>query len=333
TITGNAAAWRNLVYAGILTAVGSVSTADAQTVSAVQYPLKTVRVVVPSAPSGGTDLIARLTAQKVGEGWGQSVIIDNVAGGGTRIGILAVAKAAPDGYTLLLSTTNFAFAPAVYAKLPYDPMTDFVPIVHIANSASLLAVHPSVPATNVAQLVALTRARPAEMRYGYGGAGTVGHLVGALFSLQAGVRFLNVPYKGTGPAITALLSGEIHLLIVNMASLLPHVQSGRLRGLAVAGTKRSRIMPQLPTIAESGVPGYEYSGWYGVWAPAKTPGPIIAKINESYNRVLNDSTVRDRLADAAIDIVGGTSEAFFTYVAGELRKWSRVARETGIQAE
>ena len=307
--------------------------AGAQPTSPTQYPAKTVRVVVPSAPSGGTDLIARLTAQKVSELWGQAVIIDNIAGGGTRIGIQAVAKAAPDGYTLLLSTTNFAFVPAVYAKLPFDAVTDFTPIVHVANSASLLAVHPSVPATNVGQLVALAKAQPGELRYGFGGAGTVGHLVGSLFALQAGVKFLNVPYKGTGPATTALLSGEIHLLIVNMASLLPHVKVGRLRGLAVAGATRSRIMPKLPTIGESGVPGYEYSGWYGLWAPAKTQGMVIARINESYNRALNDSVIKDRFAEAAIDAMGGSSEAFAAYVTGELRKWSRVARDAGIQAE
>lgn len=302
-------------------------------VAAQPYPAKTVRVVVPSAPSGGTDLIARLTAQKVSEAWAQPVIIDNIAGGGTRIGIHAVARAAPDGYTLLLSTTNFAFAPAVYAKLPFDAAADFAPIVHVANSASLLAVHPSVPVRSVSQLVALARSQPEALRYGYGGAGTVGHLVGGLFALQAGVKFLNVPYKGTGPAITALLSGELQVLIVNMASLLPHVQSGRLRGLAVAGAARSRITPALPTIAESGVPGYEYSGWYGLWAPAKTPDAIVAKINESYNRVLSDGTVKDRFAEAAIDAVGGSREAFAVYVTAELRKWSRVAREAGIKAE
>jgi tripartite-type tricarboxylate transporter receptor subunit TctC len=300
---------------------------------AVPYPTKSVRVVVPSAPSGGTDLIARLTAQKVSESWGQSVIVDNIAGGGTRIGINAVARAAPDGHTLLLSTTNFVFAPAVYAKLPYDPVADFAPIMRIANTASLLAVHPSLPVKTTAQLVALARKQPGELRYGYGGAGTVGHLVGSLFAHTARVTFLNVPYKGTGPSTTALLGGEIHLLIVNLASLQPHVQSGRLRALAVAGATRSRIMPTLPTVAESGVPGFEYSGWYGLWAPAKTPAPLLAKINEDYNRVLADTVVKERFGEAAIDTVGGSSSTFATYVTGELRRWAKLAADTGIRAE
>ena len=305
----------------------------AQTQSPARYPTKTVRVVVPSAPSGGTDLIARLSAQKVSELWGQTVIVDNIAGGGTRIGIHTVARAAPDGYTLLLSTTNFVFAPAVYAKLPYDAAADFAPIVHVANSASLMAVHPSVPVKTVAQLVALARKQPGELRYGYGGAGTVGHLVGGLFAHTAKVKFLNVPYKGTGPSITALLGGEIHLLIVNLASLQPHVQAGRLRGLAVAGATRSRVLPGLPTVAEAGVPGFEYAGWYGLWAPAKTPAPVIAKINEDYNRVLSDGAVRERFGEAAIDAVGGSTESFVAYVAGELRRWAKLAADTGIRAE
>lgn len=300
---------------------------------AQSFPAKTVRIVVPSSPSGGTDLIGRLAAQKAGEAWGQNVLIDNISGGATRIGINTVARAAPDGYTLLLTTVNFAFAPAIYAKLPYDPVNDFAPVVHVANTASLLAIHPVVPAKNVAELVALARARPGELRYGYGGNGSVGHLVGAMFQGQAGVRLLMVPYKGTGPAVTALLGGEIHLFISNMASLLPYVRTGRLRGLAVAGATRSRIMPELPTIAASGVPGYEYGGWYGLWAPAKTPAAVIARVNEDFNRILADGTVKTRFAEVAIETAGGTPEAFAAYLAAEFRKWSKVARDAGIVAE
>ena len=307
--------------------------AVAQSAAAVAYPAKTVRIVVPSSPSGGTDLIGRLAAQKVGEAWGQNVLIDNISGGATRIGINAVAKAAADGHTLLLTTVNFAFAPALYAKLAYDPVHDFVPIVHIANTVSLLAVHPSLPARNVAELIALARARPGELRNGYGGAGTVGHLVAAMFQSQARITLLDVPYKGTGPATTALLSGEIHMLIANMASLLPQVRAGRLRGLAVAGATRAKIMPTLPTIAESGVPGYEYSGWYGLWAPAKTPATVITKVNEAFNRVLEDNTVKDRFAESAIEPVGGAPEKFSAYLAAEFSKWRKVVQDAGIKAE
>ncbi len=314
-------------------ACGWMADASAQSASATAYPVKTVRVVVPSAPSGGTDLIGRLTAQKAGEAWGQTVMVDNISGGATRIGINAVAKAAPDGYTLLLTTVNFAFAPAIYAKLPYDPLNDFAPIVHIANTASLLAVHPVVPAKNVAELIALAKAKPGELRYGFGGTGSVGHLVGAMFQAQAKVTLLQVPYKGTGPSTTALLGGEVHMVIANMASLLPYVRAGRLRALAVAGAARSRIMPELPTIAASGVPGYEYSGWYGLWAPAKTPGAVVTKINEEFNRVLADNAVKERFAEGAIEPVGGAPEKFTVYLAAELKKWSKVARDAGITAE
>ncbi len=230
-----------LVIAGVLAALGRPVGALAQPAPATPYPAKTVRIVVPSSPSGGTDLIGRLAAQKAGEAWGQTVLIDNISGGATRIGINTVAKAAPDGYTLLLTTVNFAFAPALYAKLPYDPLNDFAPVVQVANTTSLLAVHPVVPAKNVAELIALARAKPDELRYGFGGNGSVGHLVGAMFQSQARIRLLQVPYKGTGPAATALLGGEIHTMIANMASLLPYARAGRLRGLAVAGAARSPI--------------------------------------------------------------------------------------------
>jgi tripartite-type tricarboxylate transporter receptor subunit TctC len=303
--------------------------AQAQT----SYPSRAVRIVVPSAPSGGTDLIGRLTAQKAGEAWGQTVIVDNISGGATRIGINTVAKAAADGHTLLLTTVNFAFAPAIYAKLPYDPVNDFIPIVHVANTGSLLVVHPVVPAKNVAELVALAKSKPDELRYGFGGNGSVGHLVGAMFEAQARIKLLQVPYKGTGPSTTALLGGEVHMLIANMASLLPYVKAGRLRGLAVTGATRSRVMPELPTIAASGVAGYEYGGWYGLWAPAKTPGAIVTRINEEFNRVLADAAVKERFAEVAIEPVGGAPDKFAAYLAAELNKWSKVARDAGITAE
>ena len=261
------------------------------------------------------------------------MLIENISGGATRIGIHAAARAAPDGYTLLMTTVNFAFAPALYAKLPYDPVNDFMPVLHVANTISLLAVHPSLPVKSVADLIALAKKRPGELRYGSGGGGTVGHLVSAMLQTQAGITLLHVPYKGTGPATTALLSGELQVLIVNMASLLPHVTSGRVRGLAVTGASRAKIMPALPTIAESGVPGYEYSGWYGLWAPAKTPVAVVARINDTYNRVLADAALKERFAQAAIEPVGGTPEKFSAYLAAEFSKWRKVARDAGIRAE
>lgn len=300
---------------------------------AQNYPGRSVRVVVPSAPSGGTDLIARLTAQKVSEYWGQPVIVDNVSGGATRIGTTTVAKSAPDGHTMLLTTVNFAYMPAIYPKLPYDPAHDFTPVIQLANTNSLLVLHPVVPAKSVAQLIALAKSKPGELRYGSGGTGSVGHLVGAMFQALAGVQLLHVPYKGTGPVTTALIGGEIHMQIANMSSLLPHVKSGRLHALAVTSTTRSKIMPELPTIAESGLPGYEYSGWYGLWVPAKTPAAAVAKINEDFNRALSDAIVKERFAEVGIEPAGGTSEKFANYLANEFKKWNKVARDASIKMD
>lgn len=306
-------------------------TVHAQPISA--YPSKTIRMVVPSAPSGGTDLIARLTAQKVGDAWGQTVLVDNVSGGSTRIGINAVARAAPDGHTWLLTTVNFAFLPAVYPKLPYDPVNDFIPLIRLANSVSVLVVHPVMPAKSVAELVALARSRPGEIRFGSGGAGSVGHLVSEMFQAQAKIKLLHVPYKGTGPSTTAVLGGEIHMLIANMASLIAHARAGRLRALAVTGAMRAKIAPELPTIAESGLPNYEYSGWYGLWTPAKTPGTVVRKINEEFNRALTDAALKARFADVGMDTAGGTPESFAAYLAAEFGKWDQVAKGAGIRLD
>lgn len=300
---------------------------------AAVYPSKSIRMIVPSAPSGGTDLIARLAAQKVGEAWGQTVLVDNVSGGSTRIGINAVAKSTPDGYTWLLTTVNFAFLPAVYPKLPYDPVNDFSPVILLANSASMLVVHPSMPARSVRELIALARSRPDEIRFGTGGAGSVGHLVSEMFQAQAKIKLLHVPYKGTGPSTTAVLGGETHMLIANMAALMTHARSGRVRALAVTTTARAKIAPELPTLAESGLPDYEYSGWYGLWTPAKTPGAVVRRINEEFNRTLGDATLKARFAEVAIEPAGGTPEKFAAHLAAEFRKWDKVAKGAGIKLD
>jgi tripartite-type tricarboxylate transporter receptor subunit TctC len=306
--------------------------APAQT-TPTAYPTKPVRVVVPSAPGGGTDLIARYVAQVSSERWGQTVVTDNRSGGATTIGINIVAKSLADGYTLLLTTTNFAFLPAVHAKLPYDPVNDFTPIVRLATSDSLISVHPDVAAKNVSELIALARSRPGEIRYASGGTGTVGHLTSALFSSVAKVNLMHVPYKGTGPGIVAVSSGEVHLLIANIATLLPQVKARRLRALAMTGSRRSKAVPDLPTAAEAGLPGFEYSGWYGLWAPARTPGALVRKLNGDFNRVVKAPQFSERFQEAAIEPVGGSEKEFSDYVAAELRKWVVVAKEAGLKPE
>lgn len=305
----------------------------AQAPRADDYPKRSIRLIVPSAPGGGTDLIARSTAQKVGEAWGQQVVVENVSGGATTIGTQAVARAMPDGHTMLLTTVNFAFIPAIYPKLPYDPANDFAPVVIVATQSSMLTVHPSVPVRTVAELIALARKQPGEIRYGTGGNGSVGHLSTALFSSLANVKLLHVPYKGTGPGITAVMSGEIHMLISNIAAVLPQVRSARLRGLAVTSTTRSKVVPELPTVAESGLPGYEYGGWYGLWVPAKTPELVVKKINAEFNRALNDPVLRERFLEVGIEPGGGTDEKFASYLATEFVKWRKVARDANIRME
>lgn len=301
--------------------------------AAADYPRRAVRIVVPSAPGGGTDLIARATAQRLGESWRQSVIVENLSGGATTIGTHAVARSAPDGYTMLMTSVNFAFIPAIYPRLPYDPKVDLTPVMIVATQSSMVSVHPSLPVRSVAELIALAQKRPGEIRYGSGGSGTVGHLTTELFRSLAHIKLLHVPYKGNGPGITALLSGELHMLITNIAAVLPHVKSGRLKGLAVTSTTRSRVVPELPTVAESGLPGYEYSGWYGLWVPARTPDAVVRKINEEFNRAFHDAALRERLLAVGIEPGSGSEEKFTAYLASEFTKWAKVAREAGIKME
>ena len=316
-----------------LLTLSDLNAAQAPRTQSPDFPKRTVRVVVPSAPGGGTDLIARLTAQRTSEAWGQSVVVENVSGGATTIGTNTVARAAPDGHTLLLTTVNFAFIPAIYPKLPYDPKTDLAPIVMVVTQSSMLTVHPSVPVKSVAELIALAKRQPGEIRYASGGNGTVGHLSTALFSSLAGIRLLHVPYKGTGPGMNAVMSGEVDMLIANIAALLPQVKAGRLKGLAVTSTARSKVIPELPTVIESGLPGYEYSGWYGLWAPAKTPEGVLRKINEDFNRALKEPVLVERFQEVGIEPAGGSEERFASYLASEFEKWRKVARDANIKME
>ena len=301
--------------------------------AAADYPRRAIHLVVPSAPGGGTDLIARAAAQRVGESWRQPVIVENLSGGATTIGTHAVARSAPDGHTMLMTSVNFAFIPAIYPRLPYDPRTDLTPVMMVATQSSMVSVHPSLPVRSVAELIALAKKRPGEIRYGSGGSGTVGHLTTELFRSLAHIRLLHVPYKGNGPGITALLSGELHMLITNIAAVLPHVKSGRLKGLAVTSAARSRVVPELPTVAESGLPGYEYSGWYGLWVPAKTPGAVVGKISGEFNRALQDAALRERFLQLGIEPQVGSEDKFAGYLASEFSRWAKVAREANIRME
>ena len=264
---------------------------------------------------------------------GQPIVVDNRTGGGGIIAAQTVATAVADGYTLLMPSISIAYAPAIYTKLPYDTDKDLIPVMLIATQQNLLVVNPSVPAKSVLELIALAKSKPGEIRVATGGAGASDHLAMELFRCPAGINLVNVPYKGQVPGTNALIGGEVHMQISPMASLYPHVTSGKLRGLAVTGSVRAKTAPELPTIAEAGLPGYEFYVWYGLLAPAATPRPVVGKINESFNRALNSPEVRDRLAAIGIDALGGTQEKFATFLKSEIRKWTKVAKEANIKVD
>jgi tripartite-type tricarboxylate transporter receptor subunit TctC len=309
------------------------SAAKQEMVGATTYPQRSIRLLVPFSPGGGTDIIARVTSLKVSDAWGQPIVVDNRTGGGGTIAAQTVATAVADGYTLLMPSISIAYTPAIYSKLPYDTDKDLVPVMLIATQQNLLVVNPSVPVKSVLELVALAKAKPGEIRVATGGAGASDHLAMELFQMSAGLKLVNIPYKGQVPGTNALIGGEVHMQISPMASLYPHVQSGKLRGLAVTGSARARTAPELPTIAEAGLPGYEFYVWYALLAPAGTPRPVISKINEGFNRALNAPEVRDRLASIGIDALGGTQEKFAAFLKSEMSKWSKVAKQANIKVD
>lgn len=313
--------------------VGLVAALASSASMAAEFPQKPVRLIVPSAPGGGTDIVARVLAPRLGQIWGQALVVDNLSGGATMIGTHAVAKASADGYTLLMTGVNFTFVPAVRNKLPYDVRNDFEPVMLVTELASLIAVHPSMPVRSLRELIALAKARPGEIRYGSGGSGTVIHFSTELFRLAAGIELLHVPYRGAGPATTAVLGGETQMLITTLAALRPHVDAGKLRALASTGAKRARAAPQLPTAIEAGLPGYTFDNWYGLWAPANVPRAVVQVVNEAFNRALSAPDVRERLASVGVEPLGGPPEKFSTYLSNELTRWSKVAQQAGIKAE
>ena len=262
--------------------------------AAVTYPERPIRLVVPAAPGGGTDIIARILAEGLGPALGQTVVVDNRAGAGTVLGADIVSKATPDGYVLLISPNALAFNVALYSKLPYDTLRDFAPISLVADQPNILVVHPALPAKSFQEYVALARSQPGKLVYGSGGLGVGSHLAMELLLLSQKIELVHVPYKGVGPALTALLGNEVSALLSTFASALPHVKSGRLRALGVTSAQRAPALPDIPTIAESGVPGYEYGTWYGLLAPAGTPRAAVEKLNRATTAVLASPKTAER---------------------------------------
>lgn len=304
----------------------------AQTVA--RYPAKPIRFVSPFAAGGSTDGLARLIGQRLTVAWEQPVVVENRPGAGGTLGSDIVAKSAPDGHTLLLTSVSaHAIGPAMRRKMPYDPVKDFATISQVASGHNVLVAHPSLPARSVKELLALARARPGQLTYGSGGAGTTTHIAGELFQSLGNVSLVHVPYKGGGPLAIALLSGEISVSFSSIATALPQVRSGRLRGLAVTGVTRARAAAELPTVAEAGIPGYEMNSWYGVLVPAATPRDIILRLSAEIVRIIKQPETRDRLAHEGQEAAGTTSDGFAAYLRAEVEKWARVVKAARLPVE
>ena len=298
--------------------------------AAQDYPKRPIELVVPFVAGGTTDNIARLMAQRFSESWGQTVVVNNRAGGGSTIGTNAVAKAPPDGHTLLVTTIGFAIN-AGLQKLPYDPIGDFTPIAELASLPLVLVVHASVPATNLQEFIALAKSKPGGWDYASSGTGTSPHLAAEMFKSMAGIELVHVPFKGNAEAMNSLMGGHVKIYFALVPAVLQHIKTGALRAIAVTTEERLPYLPDVPTIAELGFPGYEISSWQGVFAPAGTPKDVVAKINGELVRMLNVPEVRRRISQEGADPVGSTPDAFANRVKNEITKWTKVIKTSGIQ--
>ena len=307
----------------------SASLAHAQT-----YPVKSVRIVVPFSAGGGSDLVARAIAPKMTSALGQTVIVENRPGADGQIGASQVAKSPPDGYTLLVGTTGpMVISPAVESKMPYDTLRDFAPITQLVTQPIMLAVHPSLPVTNVSQFVSFAKVRPGQLNYGSAGTGNGTHLAAEIFSTLTGVKMVHVPYKGTGPAVTDLVSGQVHAIFVSIPVLLPHIQSHRLRPLAVGSETRMPMLPGVPTMAEAGVKGFDASSWYGLFAPAGTSADVLKRLNAETVAALKSPDISKLLSSQGALPVGNSVEQFASHIRAELPKWKNAVERAGVKSQ
>jgi len=299
---------------------------------AQKYPAKPIRIIVPFAPGGPNDILARLVGQRLAEVWGQQVIVDNRPGGSTMIGSDLAAKAAPDGYTLLMVSTSTAVNPSLQAKVPYDTLRDFAPVIQLVSSPNVLVTNPSLPVRSLRELVALARARPNEIAYGSGGVGTATHLGGALLCLLAKVSMTHVPYKGDAPASIDLIGGQIAWMFGTILPVMPHIKAGKMRAIAVSSPTRAPSLPDVPAVAET-LPQFEATAWYGIFTQAAVPADIIAQLNGELARIITAPEMRERLARDGTESVGNTPEQFAAYFKASMAKWARVIREANIRIE
>jgi tripartite-type tricarboxylate transporter receptor subunit TctC len=307
---------------------------SATAVAASSYPDRPIRLIAPFAAGGPSDIMARLVSLKLNESMGQPIVVDNRAGAGGAVGCEIAAKAAPDGYTLLLgSSGNLSVNPSLYKKLPYDPVKDFQPITQLEAGPQVLVVHPAVAAKSVQELIALAKARPHALNFASGGTGTGNHLASELFKATAGIDIVHVPYKGTGQALTDLVGGQVQMMMSSLLPAIPQIKAGRLRGLAVTSVKRTPVLPELPTIAESGMAGFETTSWHGILVPAKTPKVIATRLHDELVKMLAQPDVRARLASEGIDAIGNTPQEFAAYIRSETVKYAKVIKQAGIKAD
>lgn len=319
-----------LLHVGLaLALLGFESTSQAWS---QQFPSRPVRLIVPFAPGGGTDIVARAIAQQLSGSWPYPVIVDNRPGGGTTIGTGIAATAAPDGHTLVIVASTFAADAALYPKLPYNPSKSFSPITRVTDFPFVLVANPSTPAKSVGELIRYAKANPGKLNYAAGGGSAPARLGMELFKWLARVEIVGIPYKGAGPSVTALLAGETHLLFSTLPGVLPHISSQRLRALAVTTSTRYHAVPDLATIAEAGVPGYEFTSWHGVLAPARTPAPLISRINAEINEIMSREAIKGRLAKLGLDATGSSPQQFAGRINSEVKKWAKLIKEAGIRA-
>lgn len=317
--------------AAVLAACAAFAVPSAQ---ADTYPSKPIRMVVGFPSGGAPDILARIFSEKISPSWGQPVVVDNKPGAGGNIGAEAVAHAAPDGYTLALGTVGtHSINGALYSKMPYDMVRDFAPVILVASTPNVLVVNPSVPARNVAELIALAKAKPGSLTFGTPGIGTSPHVAGEMFNALAGVKLTHVPYKGRAMAIPDLLGGHISMMFDNLPSALPVIKEGKVRPLGVTSAKRSPSAPDIPTLAEQGLPGFDADSWFAIFAPANTPKDVLARLNAELNRIYQLPDVQARLKTLGLDPILGTPEKLASYQRAEIAKWAKVVKDSGAKAE
>jgi tripartite-type tricarboxylate transporter receptor subunit TctC len=300
--------------------------------AADDYPSRPVRLIIPFPPGGSNDVVGRMVATQLGERLGKQIIVDNRGGAGGTIGTEAASRAAPDGYTLLVISIAHAVSPALY-QLNYDPIKSFTPVAILASGPNVLAVNPQLPAHSVKELIALAKAKPGDIHYASAGVGSFQHLSGELFRMMANINVVHVPFKGGGPSMIDVIGGHTKYLLSSLIQTTPHIKSGKLRALATSGSKRNPAMPDLPTIAEAGVPGYEAANWWGIVAPAGTPAPIVEKLHKEIAAVLSSDETKKRFATQGADVIQMSSAEFGAYIGSELAKWGKVVKEAGIKAQ